>query len=177
MICWRFHDNKTNVIICWASGCNVVDTCCKDIDMNVKIQYVITSSTCKNRKIDYMTFYQTYLKSNQSICSINFQPMSRQNHERSCGDQEHVEVFLMFRYSQHIWTLRWSRLRTSTSNLLYWSLLIVVGHKCWECFECINGVVMCCLSMHITPNSNRRKQHATSKHTEHLPTNFPIQSV
>ena len=25
------------VIICWASGCNVVNTCCKDIDMNVKI--------------------------------------------------------------------------------------------------------------------------------------------
>ena len=77
---------------------------------------------------------------------------------------------------RHIWTLRWSRLRTSTKNLLYWSLSIVVGHVCWECFECINGVVMCCLSMHITPNSSRRKQHATSKPTEDLFTNLPIQS-
>ena len=87
-----------------------------------------------------------------------------------------VEHFLCLDIVKHIWTLRWSRLRTSTKNLLYWSLSIVVGHVCWECFECINGVVMCCLSMHITPNSSRRKQHATSKPTEDLSTNLPIQS-
>ena len=50
-------------------------------------------------------------------------------HERSCGDQEHVEVFLMFRYSQTYLNFKMVKAEDKYQEF---ALLIFID-SCWTC--------------------------------------------